>query len=132
MIEALKIWSLTGTEAGGYVPPAPDSLKVTLQDVDGSSATRSSNGTMIRDRIVGGSGAKRKIELEWKLLKPTECSAILQSISDVFFYVKYPDPYTGDFRTCQMYAGDRSAPVMRITQAGTILWESVSFNLIER
>lgn len=112
--------------------PALEGLKVTLQDLDSESSTRTANGTMKRDRIVGGADAKRKIELEFPALSPAQASTLLQAISGVFFYVRYPDPYTGTFRTAQFYAGDRSAPVYSADASGNVLWNRIEFNLIER
>ena len=112
--------------------PALEGLEVTLQDLDSESSTRTANGTMKRDRIVGGANAKRKLKLRFPALKPAQASTLLQAISGVFFYVSYPDPYTGTFRTAQFYAGDRSAPVYSADASGNALWNGIEFNLIER
>lgn len=113
--------------------PDPSVLTVLLQDIDAASTTRSANGTMLRDRVAGGATAKRKIELEWPPLDSGNASKILQAIQAVFFYVKYPDPYTGAERTAQFYAGDRSVPMYHHNLRGNgILWEGLKVNLIER
>ena len=118
-------------ESGSALTALPDPavLTVLLQDIDTAATTRSANGTMLRDRVVGGATAKRKIELEW----PPLDSAILQAIQAVFFYVKYPDPYTGKDRIKQFYAGDRSVPMYHYNLHGQgILWEGLKVNLIEK
>ena len=107
-------------------------LTVRLQDIDSGSTTRTADGGMIRDRIVGGSTAKRKLEIEWPALKPEAAQTILLAIKDVFFYVKYPDPYTADYRTAQFYAGDRSLPVYGVQSNGDVLWEGLKVDLIEK
>lgn len=113
--------------------PDPSKLTVLLQDIDAATTTRSANGTMLRDRVVGGAKAKRKIELEWPPLNAEKASMILQAIQAVFFYVKYPDPYTGEDRTAQFYAGDRSVPMYHHNLHGRgILWEGLKVNLIEK
>jgi len=120
-----------------HLVPLPDpkrgGLTVRLQDIDSGSTTRTADGTMIRDRVVGGDDAKRKLEIEWPPLNTLGAKEVLQAVKDVFFYVKYPDPYTGAFRTAQFYVGDREAPVYSADPGGTeILWESIKYDLIEK
>ncbi len=111
--------------------PAHGGMKVTLQDIDAAGAGRSANGTMIRDRVCGGATAKRKIELEWPPLTTEDISTLMQAISGTYFWVEYLDPYVGELRTAEFYAGDRTAPVYWIID-GKALWQSLSFNLIEK
>ena len=112
--------------------PDPSTLTVLLQDIDASTTTRSANGTMLRDRIVGGENAKRKLELAWSALRPEPAKRILQAIKDEFFWVQYPDPYTGEDRIAEFYAGDRTVPMYHYNLNGEILWERIGVNLIER
>ncbi len=113
--------------------PDPSVMTVLLQDIDTAGTTRSANGTMLRDRVVGGATAKRKIELEWPPLNADDAKTILQAIQAVFFYVKYPDPYEGTDRTVQFYAGDRSVPMYHYNLHDQgILWEGLKVNLIEK
>ena len=101
-------------------------------DIDAETTTRSASGKMLRDRIAGGDTAKRKLELEWPASNGTVIKAVLQAIKDEFFYVRYPDPYTGGMRTARFYAGDRSVPMYSYNLYGRgILWEQVKVNLIE-
>lgn len=112
--------------------PDPKVLKVLLQDIDAGTTTRSANGTMLRDRVCGADTAKRKLEIEWMPLGFEPAQQILQAIKDVFFYVRYPDPYTAGWRTAHFYAGDRTVPVYHYnTERNEITWESVKVNLIE-
>lgn len=112
--------------------PDPSTFTVLLQDIDASTTTRSANGTMLRDRIVGGENAKRKLELAWPALRPEPAKRILQAIKDEFFWVRYPDPYSGEDRTAEFYAGDRTVPMYHYNLNGEILWERIGVNLIER
>lgn len=113
--------------------PDPKTMKVLLQDIDSSATTRSADGTMLRDRIVGGAQAKRKIELTWPPMRTAEMSSILQAIADEFFWVEYPDPYTGSNRIAEFYAGDRTAPLYNSNLHGRgPLWESLAVNFIEK
>ena len=116
--------------------PMPDpklqGMTVRLQDLDGSNSTRTASGKMVRDRIVGGADAKRKIEIEWPAMDTASISMILQAISEPFFILKYPDPYIGDWRTAVFYAGDRTAPIYNGATPDKILWEGLEVNFIER
>ena len=111
--------------------PDPQEIEVNLQDLDADGAGRSANGTMIRDRVAGGATSKRKIKLKWPMMNSTEMSAIQQAIKDVFFYCKYPDPYTGADRIGQFYTGDREAPIGIIVN-GEVRWKELSVNFIEK
>lgn len=121
-----------GTSAESLVDmPEPYALTVRLQDIDSANSGRSANGTMIRDRVAGGSSAKRKLEVEWPPLSPDDIKTVFQAIGGKFFAVSYPDPYTGANRTGTFYAGDRTAPVARVWD-GEVLWENASVNFIEK
>lgn len=112
--------------------PCPSKLTVGLMDIDAETTTRSASGKMLRDRVCGGETAKRKLELEWPASETTKVKAILQAIKDEFFYVRYPDPYSGEMRTARFYAGDRSVPMYSYNLYNRgILWEQVKVNLIE-
>lgn len=112
--------------------PCPHALTVSLQDIDAETTTRSASGKMLRDRICGGETAKRKLELEWPASDMRTVSGILRAIGGEFFYVRYPDPYTGEMRTAHFYAGDRSLPMYSSNLYGRgILWRNVKVNFIE-
>ncbi len=82
----------------------PKTYEVTVSDLDGES-NRNAKGELIRDRIA----VKRKLNLEWRPLTQTEIQTLLNSVSDVFFTVTFPDPELGMI-TKTMYVGDRTAP----------------------
>lgn len=113
--------------------PDPKVMSVLLQDIDASTTTRSADGTMLRDRVAGGATAKRKIELEWPPINSAAASMILQAMQAEFFYVSYPDPYTGTERVAEFYTGDRTVPMYSYNLSGNgILWEKIKVNLIEK
>ena len=113
--------------------PAPNKMKVIVQDIDSANTTRSASGMMQRDRVAGGADAKRKIELEWSGLRAVAVSEILQKIGDVFVQVEYPDTYTGETRIGVFYSGDREADMYSYNLYDTgILWKSLKANLIEQ
>ncbi len=120
-----------GTPLVDMPEPAHGGFKVSLQDIDAANSGRSANGTMIRDRVCGGASAKRKLEITWPPMETTDVSTLLQAVKDTYFQVEYPDPYTGERREGTFYAGDRSVPAYW-NMNGTILWENVAFNLIEK
>lgn len=112
--------------------PKKEGLTVNVQDIDAATTTRSANGTMLRDRVAGGANAKRKLEVEWPPMSSAEISTILQAIQGKFFWVEYPDPYTGTTRVAQFYSGDRSAPVYSCALGTTPLWKGLKANFIEK
>ena len=113
--------------------PTPSKMKVIVQDIDSANTTRSANGTMLRDRVSGGAGAKRKLELEWLGMDIEKIRTILQSIGDEFFQLEYPDTYTGEMRVAEFYVGDRSADMYSSNLYGHgILWKSMTANFIEK
>lgn len=105
--------------------PSPSSLKVGIMDI--SNAERNAQGEMLIDRIA----TKRKLDLSWKYLSPTELSDLLQLVSNVYFFVKYPDPMTGGIETKTFYVGDRNIG-MYTYKNGSPVWDDISFNFIEK
>ena len=107
--------------------PSPDTYQVTIADLD-SSANRSSNGTLFRDRVA----VKRTIELGWAFLDATELSTVLQAISPVFFSVAYLDPEYNTTRVGTFYVSDRTQAVAIKQPDGSYKWGNVGFSLVER
>jgi hypothetical protein len=105
--------------------PSPSSFKVGIMDI--SSAERNSQGDMLIDRIA----TKRKLDLGWKYLEPKDLSSLLQLINNVYFFVKYPDPMTGDIETKTFYVGDRNVGMYSFVK-GKPVWDDISFNFIEK
>ena len=103
----------------------PKTYEVTVSDLDGES-NRNAKGELIRDRIA----VKRKLNLEWRPLTQTEIQTLLNSVSDVFFTVTFPDPELGMI-TKTMYVGDRTAPAYQYVN-GEVKWQGLKMNFIER
>lgn len=114
---------------GGVAQKTPSEFKVSINDVDSPNTTRNANGELMRDRIA----VKRKIEMKFPPMSQSEMSSLLTAVQPVFFDVTYQDPMDG-MATRTFYVGDRSIPMYRFGNGTTtqILWENVSFNLIER
>lgn len=112
--------------------PKLQGLTVLLQDLDSENSTRTASGRMVRDRIAGGATAKRKLQVEWPAMHTEDMQRILQAIAGSFFWVRYPDPFIGGFRTAEFYAGDRTAPIYGGESPEGLLWEGLEVNMIER
>ncbi|MFF2449372.1 DUF6711 family protein [Neobacillus sp. NPDC058068] len=105
----------------------PSEFKVEINDLDGET-NRNANGDLIRDRIA----VKRKLICKWPPLSMSEISTLLKSVKAVYFNVEYPDPEEGAFITKNFYVGDRESPVYRVKSDGSITWESLNMNFIEK
>lgn len=106
----------------------PSTYQVTVLDLDdGESSVRTADGTLNRDRIA----VKRQIEMAWGMLTWSKMSELLQSMSDVFFPVTYPDPMTGKYETKTFYVGNRPAP-FSVMSNGTMFWNGLKLTLIEK
>lgn len=114
--------SISGTEI-----PCPDTYEVTISDLD-SSANRSGNGTLFRDRIA----VKRTINVSWLLIDAEELSHLLTAVSPVFFPVTYLDPQTNALKASTFYVSDRNQGVAIRQSDGSYKWANVSFSLVER
>lgn len=107
--------------------PSPSSMKVNIFDVS-SAADRNAQGDVVIDRV----GTKRKLELRWAYLTPSQLQVLLNAAgTDVFFEAGYPDPLSGGMRTMTCYCGDRATGILRM-DGGVPLWTDVEMNWIER
>lgn len=107
--------------------PAPKTCKIGISDQDYNSDT-DSNGTLHRNRVA----IKRKISNEWGPLTWTEISKILTSVKGVFFNVTYPDPETEKYETKRMYVSDRTSPIAIEQEDGSIMWEGLTADFVEK
>lgn len=107
--------------------PAPKTCKVLISDQDLNSDS-DANAELHRNRVA----VKRKISNEWGPLTWPEISRVLTSIKDVFFNVTYPDPQTGKYETKKMYVGDRTAPIAVLQDDGSIMWEGLTADFVEK
>lgn len=112
-------------EINNSLIPTPSEFKVGIMDL--SKGERNAKGEMLIDRIA----TKRKIDLKWKYLKVKELSNLLQLINNVYFFVKYPDPMTGNIITKTFYVGDRNIGMYSFVD-GKPVWNDISFNFIEK
>jgi hypothetical protein len=115
---------VNGTEIAAY----PSTFNVTPMDLDdGDSTVRTADGTLNRDRVA----VKRQIDMSFGVLTWSQISALLQSMSGVFFNFYYPDPMSGKYETKSMYVGNRPSPVA-VSQGNEILWNGLKVTLTEK
>lgn len=113
---------------GSAIAAYPREFIVTTMDLDNAESTvRTADGTLTRDRVA----VKKQIEMTFSGLKWAEISALMQSMSSVFFTVYYPDPMTGKYETKTFYVGNRPAPVA-IARGDEIIWAGLKITLTEK
>ena len=105
----------------------PSVFKVTLQDVSAADAGRTQDALMHKNRVA----KKRKIQLAWNMVNPTDAHTVLDAFKDEYFRVTYYDPWAGDSVTKTFYSGDQDAPV-KTWMVNNKLYEQISFDIIER
>lgn len=105
----------------------PAEITYTRSDIDSENSFRSITCELQRDRI----GTKRKLDCQWSALSGDEMAKLLQAMNNVFFTVKFIDPYTNldDIMVC--YVGDRS-PVVAMYNDGEVIYENFSCSFIEK
>lgn len=106
---------------------SPDVYEVTVADLD-SSANRSGNGTLFRDRVA----VKTTIDLAWAVLSAQDLSVLLTNVSSVYFPVTYLDPVTNSMKDGTFYVSDRKQGVAIKNSNGSYTWKGVGFSLVER
>lgn len=129
-------FEINGTDISKYI--ASKGLKWTRNDIDSAKAGRNLAGTMNRGRVC------MKVKLEVKLvpitqyvspnIKPTgelDIHDILTLINPEYVMVHYLDPLYGD-REVQFYSNNVPATVCVEDTNGNILWDDISFPLVER
>ena len=106
----------------------PSDLTYTRSDLDSENSFRSITGELQRDRIA----VKRKIDCSWTGLSGEELATILKAVDNIFFTVRFIDPYTNELETMVCYVGDRSPVTAFYNDKGEALYESFSCNFIEK
>lgn len=105
----------------------PSSLTWGLQDISASNSGRTDDTIMHKNRV----GQKVKLQLSWNGLNPEETSKVLKAFNPEYFNVSYHDPMENAVVTKTFYSGDKEAKFYCWT-IGNKLFESISFNIIER
>ena len=103
-------------------------LKWQRSDVDGSSAGRTLDGTMVRDRRA----TKIRWDVTCKPLKSEELAEVLTSIKPEFVTLTYTNPETNLVTTDYFYANNFPVQFAMITRDGTEYWTGLTFPLIQK
>lgn len=112
----------------------PMSMPRSIYDIDaGGSTGRNLNGNMLRDRVK----KVEKIEMEFPPMWMSDENIMLSLVSSEFFTCRFQSLLTGQYRTMEMYVGDRSDNVfydytMTKRQNGHARITGLKFNFIER
>ena len=106
-------------------PPSRGGFQWEKEDLSDSSAGRTEDGLMHKNRI----GSKIALSLSWQNVKTDVASKVLKAFSSEYVEVNYLDPEEGKYITKTFYVGNRTAPMYN-SQLG--LWSNISFKIIER
>lgn len=99
-------------------------IKWQRNDLDGSNAGRTMDGTMHRDRV----STKVRLDITCLPLSSEDASMVLNAIFPEYVEVEYTDPMYGlVYKT--MYSNNTPATYINTV---TDMWEGITFPLIER
>ena len=110
---------------------SPNEMSVTISDVDAATTGRPASGYIVRSVVRGMGTAVRSVELKWQNIPMSAASTILAAFGAAFYYLKYQDPFTADWRTAEFYTSDRKCVVKRIRGEAAFIGE-LSFTCVER
>ena len=102
-------------------------LKWTRNDIDSAKAGRNLAGTMNRGRVI----TKVKLEVSCVPLRPEESHMLLNLIYPEYVTVHYIDPMYGE-RSVEFYSNNVPATFNSQDTDGALLWDEISFPLVER
>ena len=105
--------------------PSPSSFQWEREDLSDSSAGRTEDGKMHKNRI----GHKVAVSLSWNNVSTSVASQILKTFEPEYVSVNYLDPQVGGYTTKTFYVGNRTAPMYN-SKLG--LWSNISFKIIEQ
>ena len=99
-------------------------IKWQRNDLDGSNAGRTMDGTMHRDRVT----SKIRLDITCLPLSSEDAQIVLNAIYPEYVEVEYTDPMYGNVIKT-MYSNNNPATYINTT---TDMWEGITFPLIER
>lgn len=102
-------------------------IKWTRNDIDSANAGRNLAGTMNRGRVC----TKVKLEIKCIPMNDSQIRTLLNLIYPEYVSVHYIDPQYGE-RMVQFYSNNVPATVCYQDTDGNILFDEVSFPLVER
>lgn len=108
-------------------PKSPGGLKWSIMSIQSADSGRAENGDMIATLVA----KKRKLEIRYANLSPSDAAAILAEVcGNMFFDVTYYDVLNAQQEKRTFYVGDRSADWYNFNIERGI--ENLAFNLIEK
>lgn len=112
--------------------PDPMTMEYSVYDLDSEDgAGRDQDGTMFRDRRA----VKEKLTCTFPPMVGADLTRMLQLVTEPFFIARFYSPYTGAYRTAEMYVGDRTSPAYVKYDAlnpADNWYQATTMNLIER
>lgn len=120
------VFKINGINIAKYIKHK--GIKWTRNDIDSANAGRDLSGTMNRGRVV----MKMKINITLLPLKQEETEMILNLIDPEYVFVDYIDPKVGLRQNVEFYSNNVPATFCVVDSNGELLWDDISFPLIER
>lgn len=117
-----NFWQVDGTSM-----PCPSTWTFGVMDISAAESGRTDDGLMHKNRI----GQKRKISVGYNGATDDVVHTVLSAINPEYISVSYYDPLIGSNTTKSFYVGDRQG-IVKWWWSGTHIYESLSFDLIER
>lgn len=118
------VFKIGGKDFTGFL--LESGIKWSRNDIDGSSAGRTQDGLMHRNRVT----SKAKLELSIRRLTTEQLMELNAALAPQYIDVTYLDPRDG-IVTRTFYGSSVSSTVMRVS-GGKTYWKGTTFNLIER
>ena len=116
----------------GVTIKSPSAITWSVQDISTPDAGRTLDGVMHKERLALPGGQKRKLKLEWNLVKfGTESASILNAFTPEYVTVAYPDPQAGAVVTKVFYTGDKEMKFATWWD-GKQLLTNLAFSIIEK
>lgn len=108
----------------------PSSYQYLLEDVSDSSAGRTEDGVMNKNRI----GQVVGIELAWNGITTKQLHDLLVAFNPEYITVQFIEPLSGNasnnyYKTLEMYVGNRTAPLYNSSMG---VWENLSLKIVDR
>lgn len=116
------ILKINGVDITPYI--VQKGIKWQRNDLDGSNAGRTMDGTMHRERVT----SKVRLDITCLPLSSKDASTVLNVINPEYVEVEYIDPMYGH-SVKTMYSNNTPATFI---DTATDLWEGIVFPLIER
>ena len=120
------------SENGDWVDLTPyialEGLKYSRNDIDGATAGRTQDGTMVRDRIA----SKVRWDVTCTPLYAADLAKVLALIEPEFYTLRYTDPLTNTVKVGSFYSNNVPAQFKLRRADGRELWVGLVFPVVEQ